>query len=236
MNTQKTYIKKITILDDKSSPAARAIRLKMVRHLANLSRKELCSLCKINIHTLIGWEVARFGGLPLDGAEKIIAGVAEKGVQCTLDWLIHEIGAGPTVVTDYITAKIDSKKKEQEINSLHNNKQPITELVLFRKQYSDAISLQIADDGMSPFYNEGDYVAGVKQYGTTIQSAVGQDCIVQCSNGQILLRNLRLGTEPGKYTLVCTNPQTKVSNPILYNIEITSAAKVARVYRNIKLL
>lgn len=231
MNTPKKYIKKITITGDKSSAKARAKRLKMIRNLANLSRKQLCELCNINIHTLIGWEVARFGGLPLDGAEKIIQGVTQKGVHCTLDWLIHEIGAGPTVITDYVIAKKDAEKKVKKNSTNIDEKQLLEEILFFRKQYNDAITLLLTDDGMSPFYNAGDYVAGIKQYGEKIKALIEKDCIVQLSSGEIILRNLHSGNEAKKYNLVCINPQTTVVEPIIYNVEITSAAPAIRLYR-----
>lgn len=233
MDQKRKYIKKVVITDDHASPEARAKRLRMVRNLANLSRKELCESCNINIHTLIGWEVARFGGLPLDGAEKIIKCIAQKGVECSLEWLVYEIGEGPKVITDYATAKIDAQKRKRTPAAKVKNpkSQLINELIFFRKQYNDAVTLLIADDGMSPFYNQGDYVAGIKQYGEKIKSLIGKDCIIQCSNGKIILRNLRAGTEANTYTLACTNPQTTVAEPIMYNTEIASAAEVIRVYR-----
>ena len=72
----KAYTKKLLIENEFSTPEARADRLKRVRNLANLSRKEICESGDININTYKGWELARFGGLPVDGAEKIINRVA----------------------------------------------------------------------------------------------------------------------------------------------------------------
>lgn len=80
--------------DELSTPQARADRLRRLRHLANLSRKDMCDQ-ELNINTLKAWELARFGGLPKDGAEKVIKRVAKEGVMCTSDWLLHGLGAGP---------------------------------------------------------------------------------------------------------------------------------------------
>lgn len=233
MDIKKKYVKKVIVTDNESSPEGRAQRLRMIRNLANLSRKQLCDLCDVNINTLIGWEVARFGGLPLDQAEKIIQGVAQKGVECTLDWLIYEIGAGPKVITDYLTATTDAQKKTKPTNIKNTENQLLSELIFFRKQSNDAVTFLVEDDGMCPFYNDGDYVAGIKLYGEKIKSVIGRDCIVQGSNGEILLRNLRAGTEVGKFTLACINPQTAIDKPIIYNATITSAAPVIRIYRKI---
>lgn len=229
MSLGKQYIKKVVVLDDKSSSLARAKRLIMLRNLANLSRKQLCELSSINVHTLKGWEVGRYGGLPHDGAEKIIKCIAQKGVTCSLEWLLHEIGAGPKVITDVATARVDTQK--QASTTKIDEQQLLDELMFFRRQHDDAATFQVEDDGMSPFYNRGEYVAGIKCYGKQVKLALGRDCVVQCGDGQIFLRNLRKGLEKGKFTLACHNAQTSVPYPTMYNVEITSAAPVIRVYR-----
>ena len=45
---QKIYTKKLMIENEYSTPEARAERLKRVRNLSNLTRKELCDLSNIN--------------------------------------------------------------------------------------------------------------------------------------------------------------------------------------------
>src|SRR5438552_2660970 len=84
-----------------SSPEAKAERLKRIRNLANLSREEFCLDGEVNLATLVSWEVGRFGGLSRKGAGNVIARVAKEGVFVTPEWLLHEVGAGPEVRTDY---------------------------------------------------------------------------------------------------------------------------------------
>src|SRR3989339_565468 len=226
MSKARRYVKKVTILDSKSSPKARAERLKRLRNLANLSRKELCQLSGININTLIGWEVGRYGGLPADGAEKVIRYMSQKGVQCTLEWLLHELGSGPKAVTDYLIANDEdhlSQSKSLDVVS-HTEKSILHELVYFRKQFPRAISLLVEDDGMMPYYHMGDYVAGIKYQPPQWQSLVGLNCIIQRENRELILRNFRAGSGKGLFNLICLNPQTTVSQPILYNEKILNAA------------
>ena len=64
-----------------ASPQAKGERVKRIRHLANLSREELCAGGEINLATLISWEVGRFGGLSQKGAIRLIARVAKEGVE-----------------------------------------------------------------------------------------------------------------------------------------------------------
>jgi hypothetical protein len=78
-----------------SSPQARGERVRRVRNMANLSRPALCDKSDFKIDTLIGWEVARHGGLTEKGAQKLIHRIAQEGVICTVEWLLHELKGLP---------------------------------------------------------------------------------------------------------------------------------------------
>lgn len=210
-----------------SSPEARAKRVKRLRNLADLSRKNFCELGAININTLIGWEVARYGGLPLKGAEKVLSAVAKRGVQCSIEWLMYEIGKGPSLLPDFEKAVQDKESGITEPLSLDSEENKILEeLLLFKKQYKNVADFIVADDGMEPFYSKGDYVAGVKRFKTDISSTAGLHCIVQMEDGRILLRKVRKETELNYYSLFCINHTTTIAEPIIYNIELVSSAPV----------
>lgn len=231
MNSKKKYIKKVVVIDPKSSPEARAERLRKVRNMANLSREAMCAHDNLNINTYKGWEIARYGGLPVDGAERVVARVAQEGVVCTVDWLLHEIGVGPHVVPDYQKAQHD-QQQPTTIVQLNNEEQLIiNELLLFRKQFSNTINFEVEDDGVSPLYQRGDIVAGIKRHSDRIHEVVGQVCIVQTQDGKTLVRHVREGELPGKYTLTCTNLNTSVKKPIMYDVTLASAAPIIRYYR-----
>lgn len=129
------YIKKVEILDEKSTPEARAKRLRRVRNLANLSRKALCEDGLINVNTLKGWELGRYGGLPKDGAEKIIQRIAREGVHCTLDWLLHEIGPGPRLISNDPASPPTSPTLPENLEktfktAIHNMRTPLATIKL----------------------------------------------------------------------------------------------------------
>ena len=218
--TQK-YKKKVEVVDDRSTPEARAARVKRLRNLANLSRKEMCDDDDMNVNTLKGWEIARYGGLPLDGAHKIIKRVAREGVLCTVEWLLYEDGQAPSVNVGQTTEPYTQgiKKQPDEMNIEE-------ELVLFQKHYPDALYYQISDDGMLPFYEKGDVVAGIKKTHQEIQAIVGSNCIVQLTNGELLCRRVRKGKSEKTYNLVCMNSETTIDTPIIAEIELISAATV----------
>lgn len=210
---------------ESSSPDARAARLKRLRNMANLSKKDLCEQGEININTLIGWEVARYGGLPQKGAEKVLVALSKSGIQCSTEWLMHGVGKGPSLLTDFDAATQESMDNTERVSTDEEDQKIIEELLVFKKHYKNAADLCVADDGMSPFYLLGDYVAGIKRFKKDIETTIGLNCIVRLDDGTILLRRLRKGSKPDLYSLYCINNETS-AEPNLNNIVLVSAAPV----------
>ena len=204
---------------DNSSPEMRAWRLKRVRNLANLTREQMCEDGEINRNTLISWENARFGGLTLSGATKVLAKITQEGVHTSIDWLMYGTGAEPSVNPIPLI---------QQSNYIEFNEDIVIayELAFFKAKNFDAVDFIVDDDGMTPQYNETDRVAGKKRTGDDIQLILGRDCIVQTETGEMLLRNVRDGKDPHTFTLICNNPTIKKRNSILLNIKLAYAAPV----------
>lgn len=201
----------------------RADRLRRLRNLANLSRKELCDGADININTYIGYEVGRYGGLTQKGTDKIIPFIATQGVYSTSEWLMYGVGPSPHVITNII----DMTEKKEPLKSLdQEEKNIIEELHLFHKHYKNAIDCRINDDGMSPKYDKGDFVAGIRHSGISINNLIGTDCIVQIDEGMIFVRGLCKRRVKGTYTLMCSNPKTMVVRPVIYDVKIIFAAPI----------
>lgn len=220
--TTQKYKKKTIVLDDRSTPEARGTRLKRVRNLANLTRKEMCNDNDLNMYTLKGWEVGRHGGLPLDGAHKIVQCLAKEGVFCTVDWLLYEEGQPPRVIV--------GKTHDQIIDE--NNKS-IDEimiqdvLALFQKYYPATIYHQIVDDGMLPFYEVGDIVAGIPEENLVdCHSLNGLFCIVQLVTGEMLCRKIHNAKSESRFNLFCVNSSTEVENLIIANTELISVTPI----------
>lgn len=206
----------------------RSERLRRLRNLANLSRKELCECADININTYIGYEVGRYGGLTEKGAEKVVKYIAQKGVFATLEWLMNGQGPRPQVVTDTEIIDIFNLDENQEMKNISE------EIFLFHKHYPSSIDYRVEDDGMAPKYDAGDFVAGVLYTDGLIDNLIGLDCIVKTNEGLILVRNVAVGRKEHHYNLVCSNPQTKVIQPVLYDVKIISAAYIIWHRRTIK--
>jgi len=232
----KKYTKKVIVTDERSTPEARAERLRLVRNMANLTRTQMCDDGTININTLKGWEIGRYGGLPKDGAEKVCRRVANEGIIVSPAWLLYEIGEGVRYIPNFNYVRRNPEALANETAALPENEQDliIQEIVTFRQHYRDTIDYLMVDDGMAPHYRAGDFVAGVKHYGKDIAKLLEQDCIVQTTEGETLLRRLRAGVMADHYHLLCINLNTTMTQPIVNEIKLTSAAPVMRHYRPIE--
>lgn len=205
-----------------TSQRARGERLRRLRNMANVSREELCNIDTLNTTTYKGWEIGRFGGLTISGAKEVIKRVAKEGVICSLDWLLSGQGCGPFVIAD--TSCV--------LGTDNNNVDSILqEVTVFQNNFKNGIFIELLDDGMHSQYSKGDYVAGIKKYGREIISLIGETCIVETINNQILVRQILKGTANDTYTLVCTNPKTTVKPPVLLDLKINAAAPIIRHYK-----
>lgn len=227
MTTDFPSDKNILLNESPTSPEARATRLRRLRNLANLSRKEMCDRFGIKLDTLIGWEVARHGGLTENGANKIIACVANEGVQCSLEWLMYDIGSGPIVLPNYDKVKSNRFSQLKAPRPISDeDKLIIEDLLHLRTQYRDIIDLVVEDDAMIPQYLPGDHVAGIKHFKNDIPKLIGYDCIMQLTDGKCILRCLHAGTGKNKYTLLCSHTKTKAATPVRYDVELICVAPI----------
>ncbi|CDZ79389.1 hypothetical protein BN59_03707 [Legionella massiliensis] len=223
MNT-KEYIKKVLITDELSTPEARADRLKRLRNLTNLSRKEICEFCNLNLNTYKGWELGRFGGLPADGAEKIISHVIRLGVICTTDWLLYGKDPSPSLASTKSNLTDGDNIEVSSLNLIEK------EFTVFQSLLENALLERVDDDSVLPNFKEGDYLAGVKLYDQEISLAVNQLCIVQTIDGKKLIRYLKRGTSKDCYSLISTNPLSKSQDLAIINTRLLYAAPIYRHY------
>lgn len=221
----KKYIKKVIVSDEAASADARGERLRKIRNLANLSRKELCDSPEFKLNTYKGWELGRFGGLPVDGAERVIKRVAQENVICSLEWLLYGKGSEPYIVPQ---CAHDADQQENELI--------LKEIMVFQSFYPEAIYIEVCDDALAPTYMISDYVAGMRVYGNDIQSAINQICIVQLKTGELLCRYLREGCSKEKYQLLATNINSTVKGPQTIEAELNFAAPIIRHYKPAKTL
>lgn len=213
---------------------ARANRVRSLRKMTQLSRNEFQKRFGVAAGTLQHWEDGQKNGLSLKGAKRLTQVLKQVGIYCTAEWLMHGKGSSPqqlptnddTLVN--LPEKIWSVQENQEIECI------ATELSLFTQHYSEVINTVVSDDAMEPRFTQGEYVAGIRCYQQDIGRLVGQDCIVVTTDGELLVRRIKIMEAPGFYTLSCLNLNTTITRPVLYNTELVSAAPIIwarRVYK-----
>ncbi len=216
--------------DLKSTSEVRAKRLMSLRRLTRLSRREFTSRYGIPAGTLQNWEDARYGGLTDKGARRMISAFNHEGISVTKLWLLHGIGSSPQISDRLYLGKLSNSTAPPTQQPVTTSSQSFTtvvqELLLFRQLNHNTIDTIIADDGMEPRFVTNEQVAGIQRIGEEIMKIINMDCILQTAQGNILVRNLRLGSKDGYYNLACTNLNTSIFKPILYDVEIYAAAPI----------
>lgn len=214
--------------DSLSSPKSKGDRLKWIRNLVGFSQEQLSLKSGINITTIQSWERGRFGGLTYKGAERITNCVIQKGVFCSIEWLLSCSGSKPVLDVDFQSPQEskDGQKSELNAEETQGDQVIMRELLLFRRLNAGSIDSRVTDDAMLPHYSEGDYVAGVQYTGDSIKELIGLDCIVITKSLEKFFRNLQIGSIDACYNLVCSNLYTQKSKAIIHNQQLVSAAPV----------
>lgn len=213
-----------------ATPAKRGERVRVLRNMCGLTIHELAKKHSIGASTIKYWESAKSEGLSSKGAKKLVDAMLKEGIYCTYMWLMSGVGMHPQMIDvsygDAVTEKLSAMHGTfEEETAIHN------EVDMFLQNTPGAISLIAFDDTMTPYYCNGDTVGGNRLAGEDIVKAVGKHCIVETEDRQILCRKIIAGTVPGTYTLCCINPQTNVCPPNIYDIKITSAAPIVRIWK-----
>ncbi len=201
-----------------SSPQARGERLKAIRKSANLTRQAIETRHGISASTLRSWEDARANGLTYQGARRFITALQNEGIICSIEWLLYGRGKQPLIVTGVKTPSQEAPPNSKE--------QTLKELNFFMDTHAKGTYCIVKDDGMEPWYNPGDYVAGDLRYGNEINTLIGKACILETEKGETYCRLLRKGLTDSSYTLQCLNVKTTLVQPTLYNVKIVSAAAI----------
>lgn len=217
-------VNKIQNNDPMSSAAARGKRLKTARLMAGLTRKGLEKKYGISASTIQSWEAAKAGGLTERGVTRVIPILRQEGIFCSSEWLLYGVG-NPPQPTNVHTQRTE-ESNAPILPELPEDKVIVQELLAFRELNVNVVDLIVTDDGMGPHFQTNDYVGGKRRTGDDISELIGVDCIVETSNNEIFLRHLRPGSRSGVYTLICTNPDTTVPVPTLYDQQLLSAAPV----------
>ncbi len=209
---------------------ARTKRVLSLRKMTRLSRRAFAKRYGIAPGTLQNWEDVRGNGLSEKGAKRLIKALRSSGIFCSIEWLMQGVGAGPYIDRS-LYMDTESVEGAPQSSASDEKTYVASELALFYEHYKEAIDCVIQDDAMLPQFKVGDHVAGPRYYGADISDLIGQECIVVLKDGDLLVRELRQSQLPDHYTLASSNPRTSVAKPVIYDVELVSAAKILWVRR-----
>ena len=168
-----------TIINHASSKENRAKRLRILRKMCGLTRKDFSSKYAISASNFQNWEGPRYGGLTESAAIKFIDCIRREGIKCTLEWLMF--GSGPAPIIMPSAFDIDSIPQHIELPQ-HEHAgipEPVQkELNQFCHNHPNALALQIHDDSMSPYFQKGEILAGICYHEHQIATAIGGENFV----------------------------------------------------------
>lgn len=172
--------------------------------------------------TLKSWENGTTK-LTKTGADRCVEIYRNEGLIINEDWVLDGIGLDPkaTVTIGHYFATPTSKELPIEDDEIAM----IRDANIFKENYPNAVIMVVSNDDMRPFYKPGDYVGGKMRFGSDIIDALNRDCIVILKNGERFFRRL-IKNSHNNYNLTCLNPNSETSEPVLFNVEIDSAAPV----------
>lgn len=215
--------------------SARAERLRRLRSMTGLNQENFARACSIGLSTLKNYEAAIMQGLSEKAAIKIIEGVYNIGVQCSLDWLLYGNGELPKLL--YLNPD-EQDTFEREVTIQSHSIRPRTnveaieaEFDVFYKMHANGVVIQIDDSSMEPKYEIGDWVGGNFLLSDEINNAINKDCIIKLSDEKLIVRHLTSSNEADLYNAYCLSPTANVKHPPLLNIKVIAAAPIIRVWR-----
>ena len=196
-----------------SEIATKGNRLKYIRNLVNLSRKDFCLRFDLNFHTYKSWELDKMSGLSVQASEKISALVHDLGVIVHPDWLITGNGMKPYLVNQEI----------QDISQGQLNR----EIEIFTHSASNISLYTINDDAMLPYLKVGDIVGAVMYQNHSIVEKMDKElCLIDLKNNH---RICRLFNHPGKF--IANNLDSMDTNLVVALNDVVSIGVVKRIYK-----
>ena len=211
----------------------RGKRLQLLRHMTGLTMAQFAKKYQIGASTIGQWENGRLNGLSEKGAKKISQLAEQDGIICRENWLLHGVGIPPWILSkDEKIAQLQKELLQLDLQNVDEKTLIQMEINRFRILLPNTITLQVQDDGMEPLYQKQDIVGGQSVYGSAIKAVLGKICIVQTTDNRLLLRKILPDEQhAGKFKLCCSNPNPSGIEPVLWQVEIASAAVVTRLWR-----
>lgn len=202
------------------NPIAQGKRLKLLRNMLGLNQAEFAKALGYSRVSISYWENALYGGLTPQGAKSAIDVANKHDISCSLDWLILGEGHAPSY-------KLDPTKLSFA-NSTMNAISKINEIELFKYNHHGAVTLELNDDSMEPYFFAGQTVGGIWQSTEILSLSTKTNAIITI-DGVLQTRQITKEDEKDRFLITITNKNS--STPFHSKIiSLQTFAKVIRVW------
>jgi hypothetical protein len=209
-----------------TSHIERAVRLRKLRELTNLTSDEFADMIGFSRQTVSSWENAKDHGLSANGADTIVRTLIKAGVHCDFMWLWFGAGEAPYLLTE----KINERQIKAAMKKFVCPDDPRGEEIrIFERYYPEGVIVEIKHNAMQPFYKKGDWVAGC--WVATSCRLLNKMCIME-DEDCFEVRLVQNFNENG-YNLRFTSYPSENQKPFeLINQNPMRLAPIIRVWRN----
>lgn len=201
-------------------------RLKYIReNLLKLSRANVHETYGLSPDTLAAWENGKIQ-ITEKGIDRCIKMYSSENLIITKEWLLTGEGLSPKFSFD-LNRYFRNTTSEASAEVFDDQMLLAKEIEFFRSLTTNAVVCLISNEDMLPLYSVGDYVGGRLRYNEEINSCIGKDCIIKTKDDSTYVRRIAKPPHGGGYNLVCINPAWNGNaEPVIYNVEIESAAPI----------
>lgn len=222
-----------------SLAVAIGLRLKRVRQMAGLNRRQLAQLAGVGITSISYWEhTERAEAITEQSLEKIILAVKKCGVECSIQWLMTGSGTPPYVhFTDLQSAdnsKFSSTTTQNLTFKYSQNKSNIKNLLnqeidLFYSYSEKAVVATVTHHSLFPAFRINDKVGGVWQSNGILKSS--EFCIIEINN-RLQVRRVSRGSKPNHFNLSFLHYEESQEEPFeIADIELKKLAPIILIWR-----
>lgn len=209
------------MIADKTIAKERGRRLKALRKFAGLKRDQLANLAGVSPASISYWENASLSELNEKGGEKVIKALQEeKGINCSVEWLLYGIGGSPFKEGNIPFQLVHTQNSTNTLNQ---------EITLFLSN-PESIVFQVTSSSMSPILEPNDIAGGVwcspADYGH-----IDKICIVDIQ-GALQVRKIKRSVIDGCYDLSYLTFSNDSSEPFeIKGINLIKIAPIVRVWK-----
>lgn len=190
----------------------RGARLRTIRGLTKLKLDDFAKILSMNAGTVGRIERADTC-LSIDIAHWISKQLMRRGLMVTAEWLLTGKGDGPCQLANYDFDLKDfltkvlydkhgkdhvTKKDGTKVSKIEEHKEKSAILSpyligeLFLSMNGNAMIAYVKDNKLSPIFNKGEIVGGIKVTKDNLSEADGKDCIVEIKPGNKIIRTVHL--------------------------------------------